>query len=373
MLTPFDDYPIHPSADPIAHPATGDPNHYDRYWFNGLDKSGRFYIGGAMGHYPVRDVVDGAFSIVIDDVEHSVFASGRMPKDRSTTVGPVSIQVLEPLNTLRFVVDQSSTGLGCDLTFRSKTVAVEEPRQTRIRNDGVPLMDHTRLTQWGSWEGTVWIDGRAIEVDPATTVATRDRSWGVRPVGAQAPTNRPPDTPQVFWTWVPLHFDDFCTHMALHEYGDGRRWLETAMLVPIREGVATPEPAVEWSDLAYDIEWEPGRREMRKAVFSATDAGGARRSIAVEKLFTFRMRGIGYTHPYWSHGSSHGELEVGREDIALDKFDPLDIASIHLQNFVKATLDGHEGIGVVEQFVLGAHTPTGITGFLDGWAPSPIR
>jgi hypothetical protein len=54
MLSPFDDYPIHPSADPIAHPATGDPNHYDRYWFNGHQKDGRFYFGAAMGHYPVR-------------------------------------------------------------------------------------------------------------------------------------------------------------------------------------------------------------------------------------------------------------------------------------------------------------------------------
>ncbi len=52
MLTPFDDFPIHPSADPIAHPATGDPNHYDRYWFNGQAKDGSFFLGGAMGHYP---------------------------------------------------------------------------------------------------------------------------------------------------------------------------------------------------------------------------------------------------------------------------------------------------------------------------------
>ena len=49
MLSPFDDYPIHPSADPIAHPATGDPNHYDRYWFNGHQKDGEFYFGAAMG------------------------------------------------------------------------------------------------------------------------------------------------------------------------------------------------------------------------------------------------------------------------------------------------------------------------------------
>jgi len=89
MLSPFDDYPIHPSADPIAHPATGDPNHYDRYWFNGHQKQGEFYFSAAMGHYPVRGVVDAAFSVVLDGVEHSIFASGRMPLDRSTAVGPI--------------------------------------------------------------------------------------------------------------------------------------------------------------------------------------------------------------------------------------------------------------------------------------------
>ena len=83
MLTPFDDFPIHPSADPIAHPASADPNHYDRYWFNGHQRDGAFYFGAAMGHYPVRGVIDAAFSIVRDGVEHSIFASGAMPTDRS--------------------------------------------------------------------------------------------------------------------------------------------------------------------------------------------------------------------------------------------------------------------------------------------------
>lgn len=368
MLTPFDDYPIHPSADPIARPATSDPNHYDRYWFNGLDRDGRFYIGGAMGHYPVRDVVDGALSMVIDGVEHSVFASGRMPSDRTTRVGPIEVQVLEPLRRIRLLVDREATGIGCDITFSAKTVPVEEPRQTRTRGDGVVLMDHTRLTQWGSWEGTVWIDGTAVTVDPATTVATRDRSWGIRPVGAPTPTNRVPEMPQIYWVWAPLHFDDFCTHMALHEYSDGRRWLETSMLVPTGADPWPPAPPQGWSNLSCEIDWEPGTREMRRAELSATDADGKRRVINVEKLYTFRMRGIGYTHPYWGHGSAHGELEVGREDIALADFDPVDVSSVHVQNFVKATFEGRTGIGVVEQFALGPHSPTGLTGFADGWA-----
>src|SRR5205823_8798062 len=34
-ITPLDDYPLHQTPLPIAQMATGDPNHYDRYWFNG--------------------------------------------------------------------------------------------------------------------------------------------------------------------------------------------------------------------------------------------------------------------------------------------------------------------------------------------------
>ena len=71
--------------------------------------------------------------------------------------------------------------------------------------------------------------------------------------------------------------------------------------------------------------------------------------IEVEKRFTFRMRGIGYWHPYWGHGSNHGELEIGRESIRLEDFEPTDFGSIHLQNLVIATMGDRHGVGVVEQ------------------------
>jgi len=64
------------------------------------------------------------------------------------------------------------------------------------------MMDYTRLTQWGTWEGTVTLPtGVTLAVDPARTYATRDRSWGVRGVGQQAPTNFEPAPMQVFWLW----------------------------------------------------------------------------------------------------------------------------------------------------------------------------
>jgi hypothetical protein len=370
MLSPFDDYPIHPSADPIAHPATGDPNHYDRYWFNGHQKDGDFYFGAAMGHYPVRGVIDAAFSVVRDGVEHSIFASGRMPLDRSTAVGPIRIEVLEPVRTIRYVVEPNEHGIACDLTFRATTVAVEEPRQRRTSPEGILTMDHTRLTQWGTWEGIISVDGVELRVEPSAVPGTRDRSWGVRPVGKQVEHNRSPQLPQIFWLWSPLHFEDRFTHLALHEETDGSRWLETALVLdPIPSGAAPWSRAGvrECSDVRYELEWEPGRREMKRAQLAFTDPAEGEVRIELEKVFTFRMRGIGYWHPNWAHGSNHGELETGRESIKLDDFDPNDFSSNHIQTLVIARMGNRTGVGVLEQLSVGPHTPTGLSGLFDGY------
>lgn len=371
MLTPFDDFPIHPSADPIAHTASGDPNHYDRYWFNGHHVDGDFYFGAAMGHYPNRGVIDAAFSFVIDGVEHSVFGSGAMPLDRSTVIGPFRIEVLEPLRVIRYVVEPNEHGFSADLTFRATTVAIEEPRQRRIGADGVQVMDHTRLTQWGTWEGTIVLDGETHHIEPGSVPGTRDRSWGVRPVGPQVQTNRPVSIPTVFWLWAPLHFGDRFTHLALHENADGSRWLETALVLDPLTSPDAPttgrQGVRECSDIRHDLTFEPGTRVVQRATLSFTDPVEGEVNVELERLYTFRMSGIGYMHSYWSHGSNHGVLETGRQDIRLEDFDGTQLDGMHVQNVVRARMGDRVGIGVLEQVTMGVHEPTGLTGFLDGW------
>ena len=44
MLSKFDDYPIHQTPDPVAHPASSDKDVYERYWFNGYSRSGDMYV-----------------------------------------------------------------------------------------------------------------------------------------------------------------------------------------------------------------------------------------------------------------------------------------------------------------------------------------
>ena len=96
------------------------------------------------------------------------------------------------MRTIRFVVEPNEHDISCDLTFRATTVAIEEPRQQRRSPEGILLTDHTRLTQWGTWEGAVVVDGNELRIDPGEVSGTRDRSWGVRPVGEQIQVLRQP-------------------------------------------------------------------------------------------------------------------------------------------------------------------------------------
>ena len=62
MLLPEDDFPVHQTAAPLAVAMNGHPNAYDRFFFNGLSED--FYFAIALGLYPNRGVIDGAFSVV---------------------------------------------------------------------------------------------------------------------------------------------------------------------------------------------------------------------------------------------------------------------------------------------------------------------
>ena len=88
---------------------------------------------------PQPGVIDAAFSVVHDGVQRSVFASGRAPVDRSLTqVGPIRVEVVQPMRSARIVIDAPDEGLTADLLFRTRTAAFEEPRQTRFNGVGWP-------------------------------------------------------------------------------------------------------------------------------------------------------------------------------------------------------------------------------------------
>ena len=68
---------------------------------------------------------------------------------------------------------------------------------------------------------------------PDRWVGTRDRSWGIRPVGEAEPAGRNADEPLegFWWLYVPLRFDDFAVVIIVQEQPDGFRTLNDATRV----------------------------------------------------------------------------------------------------------------------------------------------
>jgi hypothetical protein len=369
MLTPFDDYPIHQTALPVAHVASGDPNHYDRYWFNGYRDD--FYFAAGMAVYPNRGIIDAAISTVHDGVQRSVFASARMPADRGETrVGPLSIEIVEPLRTTRVRADSAELGIEADVTFTARTVALEEPRQTMTTGNKI-MMDSTRLTQWGTWSGSITTGGEQIALD--ALYGTKDRSWGVRPVGTPAGAAPATDLPQLFFLWAPINFDDLCTHFLCFERANGDRIVSSqATLDVISPGDPTWNDDTKIHQLAgtvHEVRWAPGLRRSEGATLRLMRHDGGEERIELEPLLTFRMRGLGYMHPTRGHGQWHGEESVVAEEHKVSELDNVEPWNIHIQQVMRARWGDREGIGVLEQLAFGEHHPSGLTGIIDGYRP----
>ncbi len=129
-------------------------------------------------------------------------------------------------------------------------------------------------------------------------------------------------------------------------------------------GPDAPGAAVRAVD--HDITWRRGTRRVEHARLRLEPWRAEPIDVELEPLVDFQMRGVGYLHPEFTHGSWLGEEVVGHETLVLADLDPLDPTNLHVQSVVRATAGERVGVGVLEQLVIGAHEPSGFTGLLDG-------
>ncbi len=371
MLTKADDYPIHQDSVPIAYAGT-DRNYYDRYFFNGYPQDaaevgGDGHFGIAFGVYPALNIMDASFSVIVDGVQKNLHASKIMNMERlDTQVGPIAVEIVEPLHKLRVTVGDNPHGIKADLTFTGRTKALEEPRFI-FRNGPRTVMDYTRMTQNGEWEGWIEVEGKRMEVTRPRYRGTRDRSWGIRPVGAsdpQAPATPIPTLPQFYWLWCPLNFDDCITLYHRNADAEDHAWNTNGVLCPV-DG----EPQ-EYPRCRSEVEFKKGTRHAANATIYFEKPDGGEIKIEMAPQYTFYMQGLGYVGSEWGHGHFKGELEVGYDEIVLADAPALSFEHLHVQAFSLCTLtdtDGtvKKGQGVLEQLIIGKHSTSGFTDLLD--------
>ncbi len=372
MLNKLDDYPIHQTPEPIAHPATSDRNVYDRTWFNGYANDGSYYFGIGMAIYPHRGILDCAFSVVEQGGrQHCFYGSRRAPLERTDmSVGPFQIEIIEPMKRVRVVLEDNKSGVSCDLTFSARTASIQEGRQT-LWSGARRVMDATRFDQFGRWNGVVRHPDGEIKVSDDMCFGTKDRSWGVRRVGEPETGGAPVMPGGIFFLWAPLVWDDHISHAIFFDGPKGEALVREGIVAPLYKSEADV-PGVEdgrdqrMATARHRVTYVPGTRLASSAEIDLVDHDGQTRTIELEPVLKFQMKGLGYTHPEWGQGMWKGELETGGESFDPRQVDPLQPENIHVQQVVRAHDGARRGIGVLEQICIGPYAPSGFADYFDG-------
>jgi hypothetical protein len=351
VLSPLDELPIHQVAETMANVGTSDRNFYDRCYFNLHGGTEEFFLAFGIGQYPNLNVMDGFIVASFAGRQTVVRASRPLGLDRlDTQVGPLRVEVIEGLKKVRFVCDETD-GFGVDVTWEGFIPAYEEPRMIMETGFGRQTMNTMRFLQTGSWTGSLLLDGRSVEVTPDRFWGSRDRSWGVRPVGEPEPPGATPAMSGFYWNYFVTRFPDSSIVYMCQEDGFGRRSIEEGLrLFPDGrvEHLGRPEHALRFA---------PGTRMVTGATVTFRE-GLVLEGECLRPLHLARGTGYGFDAD-WRHGMWHGEeLVVQKRDYAADDPANVPIAGAivdHLARFTTNDASDGVGYGLLEVMTMGPH------------------
>ncbi len=355
-ISSWDDFPVHQTSEYVRHPATSDRNFYDRYYFNLHASSDEVMTIFGLGQYPNLGVTDAFIAVATAD-RHRVVRASRPLEDRADLqVGPIRIEVVEPLRTIRVVVEPNEHDIEMDVTWQAAQPALEEPRHY-LRSKGKVVFDTQRFAQMGRWTGSLRAGDNEWAVSPDLWGGSRDRSWGVRPVGEKDPDGIRADTSVMggLWNYFPVDFGDHAIVYMLNETTEGQRTIEEAARV-----WADPERDVEWLGRPEpDHERVAGSRMLAGSTIRFADSGIEMRCTPL--LANYVAVGTGYgMEPDWRHGMYQGpDLVVQGQEWATEEIAGLGQYGV-VDHVARFEYDDHVGFGLYEHGFFGAYEPYGL-------------
>ncbi|MCC6420685.1 MAG: hypothetical protein IT429_20800 [Gemmataceae bacterium] len=345
MLTAIDDLTIHQTIGTMDQVHGRNPRWCDKLWFHAGTVDGRLSVAVHLGVYPATRTMDGAAAAVLDGRLYSARFSRLCVTDRDERrVGDLSAMIEEHFRAWRFTL---AAGDGRPFAFDLRFLASRQPMEVsapvfqRSRGQHV-TWDLWHYAQAGRAEGTVQIGSTEIRLEPATSVAVRDRSWGVRPIFGQVPRLAPvPDSigrhsfwlgaelpAQSVWCWriePPSPERGHLTGDLADETGrvrlDGAFAREHGGADPVRIVSAQP-------DLDLD-----GLGRLRGGSVSLTTWDGQKQELRLRPLTTLYGKALGYGHPDFRHNEWKG--------VALAQYEETDLADEATQMKLAANDSGH--------------------------------
>ena len=364
-ISSWDDFPVHQTSEFIRNVATSDRNFYDRYYFNLHGSSDEVFAIFGLGMYPNLGVKDAFIAVTTGggshpSKQHIVRASDELEDRMDISVGPIKVEIIEPLKKLRVTVAPNEHGVEMDVVWDATIPAHEEPRQY-LRQKGKVMFDTQRLAQTGNWTGSLTAGGITFDVTPDRWRGCRDRSWGVRPVGEKEPDGIRQDVATMagMWNYMPMQFDDHSILYLCHEEPSGARPLEEAVRI-----WADPSKGLEWLGRP---EWDhttiPGTRLLSASTIRFDESDIV---IDAKPLLTnFISIGTGYgIDADWRHGMHQGKnvvqgLELDPEEIkGLAQYGVVD--SVGEFTYAAGDRSGAVGYGLYEHGFFGDFEKLGL-------------
>jgi hypothetical protein len=288
VLLGIDEYPFHQIIDTFASVAGTDPSWSDGHYICAADQAGTVALTSNVRLYQNNDVLDGFVCLRHADRQYNVRVSRRLrPEMEHLGAGPLRMEIIEPLQSVRLVLDDNEIGIRLDLVCRTANVPYMGPIEVR-QLEGRRISERATYEITGSCEGWVEIKGERFELSQDTASFFRNHSWGAqpprgRPVNYGAPT--PSKRAQGIRQWVLLHTPDHGGFFF--EDPSGRAASGRGAI--LHEDRIVPVVSVD-----SDLEFFDGGRRVRRGTFRLTDIEATVREYEFENLGWVYCQGGGY-------------------------------------------------------------------------------
>ncbi len=336
--------------------ATSDRNFYDRYYFFAHHCSDEVAVTAGLGQYPNLGVTDAFIAVTRGDCQDVLRCSAELAADRTeTSVGPISVTVMEGLQTLDLHIAANEFAIEGLLHWEGQIPAHLEPRHVNRSGPRVTT-NSVRFCQTGRWSGHLLVDGERLELDDQAWLGGRDRSWGIRPVGEPEPAGRRfgSTLPGFLWLYALMQFEDHTLVAIVQEDGSGGRTMDYGARVD-----SDGRPAELLGSVHHDLAIDPDTREVTSGTVSF---GPGSPVVVVTPLVSSHLAlGTGYgTEREWRHGMYQGPLAVQRRRFDLSEPRTRRRSYGLVDSVARFQTRGLEGYGLFEYAVLGTNERYGL-------------
>lgn len=300
-LTAHDEYPFHQHPTPFHIPYTSDVHFNDGYFCVAMAQD--WYIVSGIRLHPNMNVIDGFAGIARNGEQRVLRASRALRPDASNLqVGPLRIDIREPMRQVVISLQPGHGDFSFDLTFNARALPFMEAPY-RFRKNGHLIHDMVRYAQICRVDGTATCDGETVQAKDWHAI--RDHSWGVRSgMGPATPHGGMREDDEIdhrrFRIWSPFALDRYTGFFNTHEDENGKP-------LDFEGGIDMPDGRrIKLTAVKHDLKYAPGTKNVIGGKFALCDTDGNWREYTIEAAGTpADVQGLGY-YGGWKDGGRAG-------------------------------------------------------------------